>query len=125
MRRLLELGQYTSITYSGRLDELGIAPSVGSKGDAYDNAMAEAWVATYKTELVDGGRFAGYEHVEHETLGWISFYNLERLYEELGDISPAEYEHLHREKGEDRAERPFGPPICKARVSVETNLSAT
>jgi transposase InsO family protein len=45
--------QYTSMTYTDRLDELGIDPSVGSKGDAYDNAMAEAWVATFKTELVD------------------------------------------------------------------------
>jgi len=95
--------QYTSLVYSDRLDELGIAPSVASKGDAYDNAMAEAWVATYKTELVDGHRFAGYEHVEHETLAWISFYNLERLHEELGDIPPAEYEHLHR--GERRRQR--------------------
>lgn len=90
--------------------------------------MAEAWVATYKTELVDGHRFAGYEHVEHETLHWISFYNLERLHEELGDIPPAEYERLHREKGEDPEERPSGPPtpqICKARIGIETNLSAT
>jgi putative transposase len=49
--------QYTSIRYTDRLDELGAAPSVGSRGDAYDNAMAEAWVATFKTELVDGRRF--------------------------------------------------------------------
>ena len=46
--------QYTSLAYTDRLDELGAAPSVGSRGDAYDNAMAEAWVATFKTELVDG-----------------------------------------------------------------------
>jgi putative transposase len=44
--------QYTSIRYTDRLDELGAAPSVGSRGDAYDNAMAEAWVGTFKTELV-------------------------------------------------------------------------
>jgi transposase InsO family protein len=100
--------QYTSLVYTDRLDELGIAPSVGSKGDAYDNAMAEAWVATYKAELVDGRRLAGYEHVEHETPGWISFYNLERLPEELGDIPTVEYEQLHRERGEDREGRPSG-----------------
>ncbi len=46
--------QYTSIAYTDRLDELGAAPSVGSRGDAYDNAMAEAWVASFKSELVDG-----------------------------------------------------------------------
>jgi putative transposase len=87
--------QYTSLAYTDRLDELGAAPSVGSKGDAYDNAMAEAWVATFKTELVDGRRFPSYEHVEHETLAWIGFYNDERLHEELGDVPPAEYEQLN------------------------------
>lgn len=84
--------QYTSIAYTGRLDELGIAPSVGSRGDALDNAMAEAWVATYKSELVDGRCFPSFEHAEHETLAWIGFYDEERLHEELGDVPPAEYE---------------------------------
>ena len=71
------------MTYTDRLDELKIDPSVGSKGDAYDNAMAEAWVATFKTELVDGRRFPSYEHAEHETLHWIRFYNEQRLHEQL------------------------------------------
>ena len=84
--------QYTSLTYTDRLDELGIDPSVGSKGDAYDNAMAEAWVATFKNELVDGRRFPSFEHVEHEVLDWIGFYNDERLHEALNDVPPAEYE---------------------------------
>jgi putative transposase len=87
--------QYTSIRYTGRLDELGAAPSVGSRGDAYDNAMAEAWVATFKSELVDDRRFPSFENVEHETLHWIGFYNDERLHEELGDLPPAEYEELN------------------------------
>jgi putative transposase len=77
---------------------LGAAPSVGSRGDAYDNAMAEAWVATFKSELVDGRRFPSYEHAEHETLNWIGFYNEERLHEELGDLPPAEYEELNIKK---------------------------
>ena len=87
--------QYTSLAYTDRLDDLQIDPSVGSKGDAYDNAMAEAWVATFKSELVDGRRFPSYEHAEHETLSWIGFYNDERLHEELGDVPPAEYEQLN------------------------------
>ena len=90
--------QYTSLRYTDRLDELGAAPSVGSKGDAYDNAMAEAWVATFKSELVDGRRFPSFEHIEHETLHWIGFYNEERLHEELGDLPPAEYEELNINK---------------------------
>ena len=80
------------MAYTERLDDLGIDPSVGSKGDAYDNAMAEAWVATYKTELVHGRRFPSFEHAEHETLAWIGFYNDDRLHENLGDIPPAECE---------------------------------
>ncbi len=116
--------QYTSLVYTDRLDELGIAPSVGSRGDAYDNAMAEAWVATYKTELVDGRRFPSFEHAEHETLHWIAFYNHERLHEELGDIPPAEHEDLHREQGEEPNERPSGPPTCETDLTIETNLSA-
>jgi putative transposase len=87
--------QYTSLRYTDRLDEFGIAPSVGSVGDAYDNAMAEAWVATYKTELVDGRPYPSFEHAEHAALSWISFYNTERLHEALGDIPPAEYEALN------------------------------
>jgi transposase InsO family protein len=84
--------QYTSITYTERLAEIGAAPSVGSKGDAYDNAMAEAWVATFKSELVDDRRFPSFEHAEHEVLEWIGFYNDERLHEALDDLPPAEYE---------------------------------
>lgn len=98
--------QYTSIAYTDRLDQLEIAPSVGSRGDAYDNAMAEAWVATYKAELVAGRSFPGFEHAEHETLHWIAFYNRERLHEELGDVPPAEYERNHV----DEQDRRF-PPI--------------
>ena len=84
--------QHTSLTYTDRLDELEIAPSVGSRGDAYDNAMAEAWVATFKNELVDGRRFPSFEHAEHEVLEWIGFYNDDRLHEALDDVPPAEYE---------------------------------
>lgn len=87
--------QYTSIRYTERLDELGAAPSVSSRGDAYDNAMAEAWVATFKSELVDGRRFPSFEHAEHEVLHWIGFYNAERLHEALGDLPPTEYEQLN------------------------------
>ncbi len=95
LQRPLELGQYTSLTYTDRLDDLGIDPSVGSKGDAYDNAMAEAWVATFKNELVDGRRFPSFEHAEHEVLDWIGFYNDERLHEALGDVPPSEHEAEH------------------------------
>jgi putative transposase len=95
--------QYTSLAYTDRLDELGAVPSVGSRGDAYDNSMAEAWVATFKTELVDGRRFPSYELAEHETLHWIGFYNEQRLHEELGDLPPAEYEMLNINRDNSRS----------------------
>ena len=56
MRRPIEPGQYLSLTYTDRLAELGIAPSVGSRGDSYDNALAEAVNAAYKTELINRGK---------------------------------------------------------------------
>jgi transposase InsO family protein len=95
--------QYTSLRYTDRLDELEIAPSVGSRGDAYDNALAEAWIATFKSELVDGRRFPSYEHAEHETLHWISFYNNERLHEELDDLPPLEYEQINYRRDNTRS----------------------
>ena len=57
--------------------------------------MAEAWIATFKSELVDGRRFPSFEHVEREVLDWIGFYNDERLHEALGDVPPSEYEAEH------------------------------
>ncbi len=66
---------------------------------ALSNAMAEAWVATFKSELVDWRRFGSFEHAEHETLAWIGFYNSERLHEELGDVPPAEYEMINYRRG--------------------------
>jgi len=105
--------QYTSLHYTDRLDQHGIAPSVGSRGDAYDNAMAEAWVATYKTELVQC-RLWSFEQLEHETLRWISFYNHERLHEELGDVPPSEYETLHQPQSDHPAHLAEPPVVERA-----------
>ena len=98
--------QYTSITYTERIAELGMEPSIGSVGDALDNAMAEAWVGTIKSELIQGRIMGGFEHTEHEILGWISWYNRERLHEELGYRPPAEFEAINNGK----TPRPCGPP---------------
>jgi transposase InsO family protein len=91
-------GQYGSEEYTQTLDDHGVLASVGSVGDALDNAIAEAWVASFKCELVDGRIFPSYEHAEHETLSWIGFYNTERLHEALGDLPPTEYEQLNYKK---------------------------
>lgn len=98
--------QYTSIAYTERIAELGITPSIGTVGDALDNAMAEAFVATIKSELIQGRIMAGIQAAEQEVLSWISFYNRERLHEELGYRPPVEFESLHHHE----APRPCGPP---------------
>jgi transposase InsO family protein len=85
--------QYLCIRYTERLAEAGIEPSVGSRGDSYDNAMAESVIGLYKTEVIDFlGPWRGREHVEHETLEWVSWFNNDRLLEPIGYVPPAEFE---------------------------------
>lgn len=85
--------QYLSLVYTERLAELGIAPSVGSRGDSYDNALAEAINAAYKTELINRAKpWRCIDDVELSTAEWVAWYNQERLHEALGYQTPAEYE---------------------------------
>jgi putative transposase len=85
--------QYVSIRYSERLVEAGIAPSVGSKGDSYDNALAETINGLYKAELIHRrGPWKTRESVELATLEWVSWFNHQRLMEPLGYIPPVEAE---------------------------------
>jgi putative transposase len=85
--------QYVSIRYSERLAEAGIAPSVGSKGDSYDNALAETINGLYKAELIHRrGPWKTSESVELATLEWVSWFNHQRLMGPLGYIPPAEAE---------------------------------
>lgn len=93
LHRPIELAQYLSLAYTDRLAELGIAPSVGSRGDSYDNALAEAVNAAYKSELINRGRpWRCIDDVELATAQWVFWYNQERLHEALGYVPPAEYE---------------------------------
>jgi len=85
--------QYVSIRYSERLAEAGIAPSVGSKGDSYDNALAETINGLYKAELIHRrGPWKTRGSVELATLEWVSWFNHQRLMGPLGHIPPAEAE---------------------------------
>ena len=86
--------QYTSFRYSDRLAELGITASVGSVADAYDNAMAESFVSTFKTELVRPRRFRTRDEAELAVVEWIGWYNHHRLHSALDDYAPAEYEMM-------------------------------
>jgi putative transposase len=85
--------QYVSIRYSERLAEAGIEPSVGSKGDSYDNALAETINGLYKAELIHRrAPWKTKEAVELATLEWVSWFNHHRLMAPLGYIPPAEAE---------------------------------
>ena len=92
--------QYVSIRYSERLAEAGVEPSVGSKGDSYDNALAETINGLYKAELIHRRTpWKTKQAVELATLEWVSWFNNHRLLEPIGYIPPAEaeanyYQHL-------------------------------
>jgi putative transposase len=95
--------QYTSIVYSERLADQGVAASIGSVGDAYDNSMAEAIINTYKHELLrnphaipDGRRWRSLDELYLATVAWVGWYNHDRLHSALGDRPPAEYEKMIR-----------------------------
>ena len=84
--------QYVSIRYTERLAEAGIEPSVGSKGDSYDNALAETINGLYKAELIHRQSWKSREAVEMATLKWVHWYNHQRLLGWIGYIPPAEAE---------------------------------
>jgi putative transposase len=85
--------QYVSIRYSERLAEAGIEPSVGSRGDSYDNALAQTINGLYKAELIHRrAPWKTKESLELATLEWVSWFNHHRLLEPIGYIPPAEAE---------------------------------
>ena len=88
--------QYSSLRFGERLVEAGIAPSVGTAGDSFDNALAETINGLYKTELIKRGKpWRTVEEVELATAEWIDWFNHRRLYEYCGDIPPVELETAH------------------------------
>jgi transposase InsO family protein len=89
-------GQYLSIRYTERLGEAGIAPSVGSVGDSYDNALAETVIGLFKAEVIRRlGPWRSLEAVEFATLEWVDWFNHRRLLEPIGFVPPAEAEANH------------------------------
>jgi len=85
--------QYVAMRYTERLAAAGAAPSVGSAGDAYDNALAESVIGLFKTEVIHRrGPWRGFDDVEYATLEWVAWFNQRRLLESLGYLPPAEYE---------------------------------
>lgn len=96
LRRPVEPGQYTSIAFTERLAALGMRASIGTVGDAYDNALAESTIGLFKTELIRRrGPWRNLDDVEIATLEWVDWFNNRRLHTELGDMPPAEHEANH------------------------------
>jgi putative transposase len=88
--------QYVSLRYTERLAEAGAAPSVGSVGDAYDNALAETEIGLFKTELIRRqGPWRNLDDVELATLEWVDWHNHRRLHTACADLTPAELEEVH------------------------------
>ena len=87
--------QYTSIAFTQRLIEAGVDASVGSVGDAYDNALAESQIGIYKSELINRQPWKDCEHVEVETLDWAHWFNTERPHESIDDLTPIQAEQFH------------------------------
>jgi putative transposase len=87
--------QYTSIDFTQTLNDHGVLASVGSTGDAYDNAMAESFVDTFKTELIAERYWTSLEQLEFAIVEWVGWFNHDRLHENLADRPPAEVEALY------------------------------
>ena len=91
--------QYLAIRYTERLAEAGAVTSVGSRGDSYDNALAETIIGLYKTELVRRrGPWKGIDQVEYATLEWVDWFNHRRLLEPIGHVPPAEFEAAYHQR---------------------------
>lgn len=86
--------QYTSFDFQQVLDDHNVLASIGSVGDAYDNAMAESFVDSFKTELIADRVWRTRTQLELAIVEWVAWFNNERLHESLGDVPPAEFETL-------------------------------
>jgi putative transposase len=96
-------GQYLSIRYTERLAEAGAVTSVGSRGDSFDNALAETIIGLYKTELIRRrGPWRGLDEVEYATLEWVDWFNHRRLLEPIGHVPPAEFEAAYHRREDPR-----------------------
>ena len=89
--------QYTSLAFSEALQEAGVVGSIGTVGDALDNALMESTIGLFKTEVIDHEQLVwqNWRQVEEATASWVHWYNHQRLHSSIGDVPPVEYEHAH------------------------------
>ena len=96
LQRPVEPKQYLAVRYTERLADAGAVASVGSRGDSYDNAMAEAFNSLFKAELVRNlGPWRSIDDLEIAVAEYIDWFNFRRLHGEIGLVPPVEYETQH------------------------------
>jgi putative transposase len=103
LRRPVESAQYTSLAFGRTLRESGLVASMGSRGDAYDNAACESCIATLKVEWINRHRYQSRDQARLSIFRYIeTFYNPRRRHSSLGGVSPDEYERrcLNRQEEE-------------------------
>jgi putative transposase len=102
LQRQFDSAQYTSIAFGKRCHEAGVRPSMGSVGDAYDNAMCESFFATLECELIDRRRFRTKAEARLAIFSFIEgFYNPRRRHSGLGYLSPIDYERHFEQQAAD------------------------
>ena len=99
MRRPLESAQYTSEDYTQQLDDGKVLASVGSVGDCYDNALAESFVDSYKTELIADRVWRTRVQLELATVEYVGWFNHRRLHTSIGNRPPIEHDNANTRRG--------------------------
>ena len=91
--------QYVSVALTAELLDAGIAGSIGSVGDALDNALCESTIGLFKTEAINlaGPAWTDRRDVEWQVARWVHWYNADRLHSSIGHLPPVEFEHHHRQ----------------------------
>jgi len=95
LRRPVEPGQYTSLDYTQTLDDHGVLASIGTVGDAFDNAAAESFVDSFKTELIRDRVWRTRTQLELAVVEYVAWFNNERIHTSLAGVPPAEYQRHH------------------------------
>jgi putative transposase len=98
LHRPVEPAQYTSYDYTQLLDDHDVLGSIGTVGDAYDNAAAESFVDTFKTELITDRTWTSRSQLEIAIVSYVAWFNNTPLHESLGDRPPREIEELYAVK---------------------------